>query len=174
MNRQLSMLQTTGILLLLFAVWIGGWTLAITAPQFAALQKTGIQKTARVNQKFPYRSKCTGRSCTKPYVLQVRFFSGEDGSEVWDLGPVSIQVPKIAPGELIFAELEVSQAVYDPIQADDPIQIVFFKQNPEQVWPAETVLRWRPWTNYLISGLLGLGGVGLSFWRRRLPEANHD
>lgn len=160
MNQPLSIAQVVGILMLMFALWIGGWTLAIAAPKFAALQENGIQKSARVNQKLPYRSICTGRTC-KFYVLQVRFFTAADSPQPGDLG------------ELIFAELEVREAVYNQIQVDDPIRLVYLKQNPKEVWPAETILRWRPWTNYTVSSLLLLGGVGLFRWKRKPSKAAH-
>ncbi|MDX2007953.1 MAG: hypothetical protein SFU83_22150 [Meiothermus sp.] len=158
MNRPLSILQVVAILLLLFGLWIGLWTVFLTAPQFAALQREGIQKNARVARKLPYRSICAGRTC-KPYVLRVSFFT--EPTEI--CCRLELTPPKVNLGKLIFAELEVTEAEYNATQVDDRKKIVYLERNPEQVWLAETALAWRPWTNYAVSVVLLLS-AGLLQW----------
>lgn len=148
MNRPITIVQLIATLMLLFGLWIGLWTVFLTASQFAALQREGIQKNARVARKLPYRSICAGRTC-KPYVLRVSFFTG-------GVGAANL-------GELIFAQLEVTEAEYNTTQVDDRKKIVYLERNPEQVWLAETALAWRPWTNYAVSVVLLLS-AGLLQW----------
>jgi hypothetical protein len=159
MNRPISITQVIAILMLLFGLWIGSWTLFLTAPQFAALQREGIQKSARVTQKLPYRSICTGRTC-KLYVLRVSFFTKP--TEI--CCRLELTPPKVNLGELVFAELEVTEAEYNATQVDDRKKIVYLERNPEQVWLAEQALAWRPWTNYIVSVVLLLMSAGLVRW----------
>jgi hypothetical protein len=148
------------VLVWLFSAWILLWTVAFTAPTFAALQQRGIQKEALVLGKLPYNSICSGRTC-KSYVLRVNFFLGVDTQT--DLG------------ELIFAELEVTEAEYITTKTDDKKRIVFLKENPREVWLAAHALAWRPLGNYLVgSGLLLLGGLLFALhWRLRSPQPTH-
>jgi hypothetical protein len=147
------------VLVWLFAAWILLWTLALTAPTFAALQQRGIQKNALVARKLPYNSICAGRTC-KSYVLWVSFFTGVDD--------------KISFGELVFAELEVTEAEYTTTKPDDKKRIIFLAENPKEVWLAAHALAWQPLGNYLGSGLLLLGGLIFALhWRLRPPKPTH-
>jgi hypothetical protein len=162
------------VLVWLFAVWILLWTVVFTAPTFAALQQGGIQKNALVASKLPYRSICAGRSC-KNHVLRVSFFTGVDSRKTVDLGGVNITVPKINLGELVFAELEVTENEYTTTKPDDKKRIIFLEENPKEVWLAAQALAWRPLGNYLVGlGLVALGGVLFALhWRLRPPKPTH-
>jgi hypothetical protein len=145
------------ILVWLFAAWILLWTLAFTAPTFAALQQRGIQKNALVASKLPYNSICSGRTC-KSYVLRVSFFTDTD----------SIQTIRV--GELVFAELEVTEAEYNATKPDDKKRIIYLEESPKEVWLAAQALAWRPLGNYLVGlGLVALGGVLFALHRRLRP-----
>jgi hypothetical protein len=157
------------VLVWLFSAWILVWTVAFTAPTFAALQQRGIQKNASVASKLPYRSSCVGRTC-KNYVLRVSFFTGVDGQKTTDLGGVSITLPEFNLGKLVFAELEVTEAEYNATTTDDKKRIVFLEEKPEEVWLAARALAWQPLGNYLSGlGLLLLGGVLFGLHRRLRP-----
>jgi hypothetical protein len=163
-----------GAIFIVPAIALAGLTLGVSMPQFAALKQNGIQKTASVVQKLPYRSLCENRTCT-PYALRLSFLTGVDSQQSVDVLGVKITLPKAFVGTLQFANLTVSESEYNKTNLGDLRSIVFLEGNPETIWRTETVLSWTPWGNLLGAAILLIaGGICLFIsrqWRSRQKQA---
>jgi hypothetical protein len=163
-----------GAMLIVPAIALAGLTLGVSMPQFADLQKNGIQKNASVVQKLPYRSLCKDRTCT-PYALRLSFLTGVDSQQTVDVLGVKITLPKTFVGTLQFANLTVSESEYNKTSLGDTRSITFLEKTPEIIWRTETVLSWTPWGNLMAAlSLLIVGGGCLVLsrqWRLRQKQA---